>query len=214
MPSYITVEEFKTDNPTVDVSQYADTTVSGFITKASKKVDEFVEYTFGQETITDELTEGYINEDLSFTAFPRKIPINNLTSYKIVKGPTEITINLTNGAGTNIFNIPTSKDRAIIPTFDITLSTVSLIDLRSLLNTDFFAKISYTAGEASVPESVKDATSLYVMDILGRRQNPGGATRVQQGGISISYGGQRSGKSDLVKDAELLLTKFKRVSGF
>lgn len=211
--NYITVNELKTEYPDADVSKYSDATLSGFITRASASVDDFVEYSFDEETITDELVDGNIDEDRNIVLFPRKIPINNLTSLSIVKGSTSIDINLQDGADTDIFNIPSSKDMVLIPLGKITLNSVSVVDLDSLRTTKFLYKLSYTAGFSSIPGEVKDATGLLVLEKLSKGMNLSGAQSVSEGGISISYS-NRKGKSDFVSDAERLLFKYKKVTGF
>jgi len=212
MAEYITLAEFKTNNPDVDVSRYTDATLTGFITKASSRVDDYTENSFAQTTETDELINGNVNADGSLVIFPRKIPVISLSALAVVKGTTEVTVTLTSGSD-NIYNIPTSADRIEIPYSEITYNTVSLLDFGSLRNTNFFVKITYVAGLATVPQSVQDATQLYVLDTLARRSNASGASKIRQGGISIEYA-QSSGKSDFVKDAERLLSKYRRVSGF
>ena len=211
--NYISVEQFKTENPRADLSGFSDATVSGMITKASRKVDEFCETSFGLTTQTDEIVEGSIDADASIVFFPRKIPIKTITSLAVVKGPTTIDINLVDGNGNANYTIPDTGDRVVIPLSYLAYNSTTIFQVGVLRVLDWFFKATYTAGEEDIPETVKDATSLYVLDMLARSTNLAGATRVQQGGISISYG-QKSGKSDFVKDAESMLGHYRRVSGF
>ena len=78
-------------------------------------------------------------------------------------------------------------------------------------NVDFYSKITYTAGYSTIPNIIKEATALFTLDSIARRSNLSGATSINQGGISITYG---NGRSDLVKDAERLLKGYKKVGGF
>ena len=214
MSQYITVSDFKIQYPDADVSKYADTTISGMITRASERVDSFVEYSFDSETITDELSDGNIDEDSNIVFFPRKRPIIDLTALAIVKGSTTIDINLTDGSDSNIYNIPEAGDKVYIPLSIITVNSVSVINFYSLRTTNFMYKASYTCGYDDIPYEVQDATGLYVLELMSKGQNLAGASMVSQGGISISYRGNSKGKSDFVLDAERLLTRYRKVSGF
>lgn len=213
MANYITVDTFKSENPKLDFSGISDATLEAYITKASARVDEIADTSFDQTTQTDEIVEGILDSGENFVFFPKKTPIQSISSLAIVKGTTTIDITLQDGDGNNNYTIPTSKDRVIIPLWFLAFVGTTIFNVGALKNNDWFFKATYVGGPDAVPASVADATGLIVQDILARSQNTSGATRVSQGGISISYG-NRSGKSDFVKDAELLLAHYRRVSGF
>jgi len=207
---YITINELKSEYPQ-DYSAYTNEALTSLIEKATDKVDDYCEQSFNLETITDEISKAYIDADNSLVVFPRKKPIQTLTSLKIVKGDAEVELTLTDSNGSFSYTIPTTKDRIILPVDDITLNSVDLLDFSTLRNVDFYSKITYTAGYSTIPNIIKEATALFTLDSIARRSNLSGATSINQGGISITYG---NGRSDLVKDAERLLKGYKKVGGF
>lgn len=214
MSSYITEEELKSEYPALDLSAYTGSTISTLIQKASSKVNDFVDYSFEVETVTDEIVKGFIDADGSLIFFPRKRPINSLTSINIVKGSSDVALTITSG-GDNAYTIPKTADRVVFPIHDITLNSVDIIDFASLRNTDFYIKATYESGYATIPDIVKEATALYVLDTVGRSANLSGASKVSQGGISVEYGNRLfvDGRSELVLDAERILQGFVKVSG-
>jgi hypothetical protein len=210
--NYVSTATFKEYYPEVDVSRFSDATLSGIITQASARVDSFVEYTFDVENVVDEKSDGYVNSIGDIVIFPRKRPINSVSAISIVKGTFDTAVSLTSG-GENLYDIPTTKDRIVIPGDSLTLNAVSILDTQALRTNQFFTKISYNAGYTTIPSDVQQATMLYALDILSRRNNLSGATSVSQGGISITYSDNK-GRSDFVKDAEELLAGYVRSSGF
>lgn len=212
--AYITINELKSEYPTVDYSAYSDATLQTILDRATAKVDDFCEQSFGLEIITDEISRAFIDSDSSLVIFPRKRPIISLTSVNLVKGSADVSISLVNGNNTNIYTIPESKDKIVFPIADITLQSVSLLDFGTLRTVDFFSKITYQCGYATIPSVVKEATALFALDNIARSSNIVGAVSVSQGGISINYGSNSGGRSELVKDAERLLHGYTRISGF
>ena len=211
---YITISELKSEYPTVDYSAYSDTTLQTIIERATAKVDDFCEQTFGLETITDEIAKAFIDADSSLVIFPRKKPIVSLTSVNLVKGSADVSISLVNGNNDFIYTIPEPKERIVFPIADITLQSVSLLDFGTLRTVEFYSKITYQAGYTTIPDIVKEATALFAIDTIARSSNITGAVSVSQGGISINYGSNSGGRSELVKDAERLLHGYTRVTGF
>jgi hypothetical protein len=210
--SYITLSELKSQYPSVDYSVYSDATLNSIINSAESKVNEFVEYSFDLENLTNEISKGFIDSDYSLVVFPRKKPILSLSSISIIKGSAEINITLTNGQNEEIYTIPETKDRIIFPIADISLQSVSIIDFGVLKSVDFFTKISYQAGYNTIPDVVKEATMLFALEVISRNMNISGATQVSQGGISISYNSSNGNR--LGKEAKSLLMDYKKVSGW
>jgi hypothetical protein len=210
--NYISNTQFTDYNPEIDVSLYTSATLSGMITRASAAIDDYLGYSLLAEDITGEKATGLIDSSNNMVIYTRKRPINSVSSVQIVKGTYSGTIDLLSGS-TPKYDIPSTKDRIIFPGQDITMSTVSIIEWGALKNTNWFTLVSYNAGYQgyNIPVPIQDATQLWTMDIIMRKQNPGGATRIQQGGISISYE-SREGESDLIKDAKALLAPYKRVA--
>lgn len=210
--AYITIQELKNLYPTVDYSIYSDATLQQILEYAEEKVEDYCEQSFELETITDEISPAFISSDRSLTIFPRKKPINSITSVSIVKGSSTVNINLTNGLGNNIYTIPTTKDKIVFPIADITLQTVSILDFGTLKNVDFFSKITYTCGYATIPPVVKEATALFALESITKNLNITGATSINQGGITITYGA--NGATKLSNEAKGLLSGFIKVSGW
>ena len=209
--NYISVNELKTLYPSVNYNQYSDASLDTLISYASSKVDDYVEYSFDLETITDEVSKAFVDSDSSLIIFPRKRPINSLTSVALTKGSVDVNISLTNSQQENIYTIPTTKDRIIFPIADITLQSVNMLDFGVLRTVEFFSKITYNAGYQTIPNEVKEATSLFVLDMIGKGINIVGATSISQGGISMSFS---NGENKLVKEAKELLRGLKQVSGW
>lgn len=217
---YISVDYFKQRNPTLDLSQYSDTTLSGMIETASTQVDNYLNYTLELEDIVSEKIEGFVDGDSNLKIYPLKRPINTVSAISLVKGTDVIDLTLQDNLGVLKYDIPTTKEVIVYPDNEIAFNSVSIIDsFFSLRNTKFFTRISYNAGYQTIPQDIQDATSLFVKEQVARGFNITGATSIRQGGISMSYG-SRSGSdnkvadSDNVADAKSLLVKYKRVTPF
>ena len=52
---------------------------------------------------------------------------------------------------------------------------------------------------------------LYARDLFARSQNTSGATEISQGAVTIKYADTK-GKSDFIRDAELILQNYKSVT--
>ena len=203
---YITITTFKQKYPTINYNNYNDATMSGIISSASKKVDAYLGYSLEIEDITEKTAGTVLNGDIII--FPRKIPVNSMSSLSIVKGSSSISI-------TSNYDIPASKDRVIYSASDMTMESVSVIDFNSLNTGNFFSLYSYNAGYSinDIPEDIVSATELYIMDTMKKSDNINYYTAVRQGGISFEYG--TAGRmSHYVKEAQLLLNGYKRKSGF
>ena len=209
--NFISNDEFRNMNPNLDLSKYTETTLSGVITRATAKVENYLEYTLPYETITDEKIEGYINSNYDLVIYPRKYPIDSVSSIKIVKGTYSGEINLT----TTNYDIPSREDEINISGASLALDTVSMLDLETLRHNDFYVEITYNAGYQMYdrPQFLIDAINLYAKDEVSRALNASGASEVRQGGVTIKYANSK-GKSDFIQDAETLLLTLKRVTGF
>ena len=213
MANYITVDYFKLNNPTVDVSQYSDTTISGMIAVASKWVDSYLDYSLHSETVVNEKSSGYINSDVDLVIFPRKRPVISVSSIQIVKGNDIITLSLTDGSS-NRYDIPSTNDRISYPDSQLSVTSVSTIgSFSNIRHVGFYSLITYRAGYDSIPLDIQDAVSLHVKDQIARGMNVTGATRIQQGGISMSFE-SRKGESDNIADARSNLNKYRRLTPY
>ena len=210
--NYISNQQFADFSPEVDTTLYNSATISGMITRASAAMDDYIGYSLLREDITDEKCQGMVDADNNLVVYTRKRPINSVSSVEIVKGTYSGALTLTSG-GKATYDIPVTRDRVVFPGADATLQTVSIIDWGALRTTNFYTEVSYNAGYYGyeIPQPVQDACQLWVMDIIARKQNPSGATSIKQGGIAMSFA-QRSGESDLIKDAHALLAPYRRVA--
>lgn len=210
----ITTDEFSQYAPEVDLSLYSSTTVSGMISQASRLVDDYLGYSPYAEDITDELKESLIDSNGDLIVRPAKIPVISVSSIKISKGSPsgDLTLDLTDDSGDR-FNIDFSGRYIRVPWAEIALTgNVVFTSFQSIRSSQFYTKLTYRGGYEvdNLPQVFKQATILYMRDIASRSANTTGATRVSQGGISLAYE-QRSGKSDLVIDAERILRPYRRI---
>lgn len=212
--NYISVNELHTYAPEVYTSisgTYTETTLSGMIGRASAMVDSYLGYTLPVEVLTEKI-EGMVDSDGNLVVYTRKRPITAVSAISIKKGNDEI--NLTLGdAGQQKYDIPEPKVRIVYPNAELSASSVSTIaNFYELRTTSFFTETTYTAGFETIPDDIKEATTLFVREILSRRSNTVGASRISQGGISISYESRGGTKSDLVSDAENILSPYRRLT--
>jgi hypothetical protein len=216
MSNLISVDYVRDNNPTVDFSQYSDATISGMISSASRQVELFIEYDPIVADVTNEESDGLIDSDFNLVVYPRKLPIQSVSAISLVKGQDVITLTIVDGNGNNKFNIPTSKTNILYPNRELAFDSVSIVDSFASLRGDrFFTRISYRAGYTTIPEDMKFATNLYVVDRVMRGINPGGAESIRQGGITIKYptsSKSTQGDSDNIMDAKSILMHYKRVT--
>jgi len=144
--NYITVEEFKDWNPEIDFGQYADTTISGMIKRASKRIDTYLGYSLKIETLSDEQIEtAAVSSDGDLLIFPRKIPIVSISAIKLKLGSYESSLDLTDGNGNAMYDIPEPRHYILYPYQEIQLtgkvSIRNFYDLRQ--KTFFFLRKNY-----------------------------------------------------------------------
>lgn len=212
--NYISVNELHTYAPEVYTSisgTYSETTLSGMIGRASAMVDSYLGYTLPVEVLTEKI-EGMVDSDGNLVVYTRKRPIAAVSAISIKKGNDEINLTLED-AGQQKYDIPEPKVRIVYPNAELSTSSVSTIaNFYELRTTPFFTETTYTAGFETIPDDIKEATTLFVREILSRRSNTVGASRISQGGISISYESRGGTKSDLVSDAENILSPYRRLT--
>lgn len=218
---YISITDFKAQAPEVDVSQYTDATLSGFITSASRQIDRWLNIpaSLTIEHIADEKSESHIDADGNLIVWPKKIPIVTISGISIVKGTDTIDLDLENTAGNPRWDIIDDTQIAY-PQQALAMTSVSIIgSFGSIAQTRFYTELDYQAGFQDIPEDIQDATVLWVRDMVGTRPaNPTGASEIRQGGVAIKYGsGVRTTEahdSDMIRDAKERLRPYKRVSGW
>jgi len=214
--NYISNDDFTRQNPQIDVSRYNTATISGFISDASRIVDDITNapYGFDIENITGEKQTTIITNDGDLKIFPKKIPIVSVSSIKIRRSTWEITLSLTSG-GSSLLEITDPDNKVIVypNTFLSAVGTFTINDLRDLRQWETYTVVDYRAGYETIPRPIQQATSLIVRDLLSKNLNQSGAASISQGGISIRYASNNSGDSDFIKDAKSLLHKYKRITG-
>ena len=195
--NYISVNDLHTLAPELYTSIsgiYNEVTLSGIITQASARVDQYLGYTLPIETIANEKNDGLVDSGANLVIYTRKRPIENVTGVDLRKGNDVITLSLTS-SGNDKFDIPEPKVSFIYPNAELSTSSVSTIaNFFEIRDNKFYTITDYRAGYETIPQTMKEATLLYVREILGRRLNTAGASSISQGSLSITYS-QRDRKS-------------------
>lgn len=206
--SYISNSEFLAYNADIDFSNVPAATVSGMISRASRWVDNYLNYSLALESITHEKSQAVINSDGDLVLFPQKLPIISLQSAVIKKGSYQMNLILTDGSGNPVYDIV--GQRIIFPFQQMqTTGTFSIRNFYQLRERLFFTDLSYTAGYDTIPDDLKDACNLVAKDIWARGANPLGVKKLTQGAISMEYS-QKDGDSDMVVDAKTILDNYAR----
>lgn len=208
-----TATDFAAFAPEISTAQYDAATISGMITAASQLASDYLGYTPIAEAIVGEQRSGKVTSQGDLVIYPSKIPIISLASIALNKGTTSISLTLQDGSNNNRYNIDYNKRSIILPYGELTLQGVPLLsNLYNLRGYLFYTTLSYTAGWplTELPTPIKQAAMLFMRDMIARRNNTTGARKVQQGGISLEYA-EKTGDSELVKDAKTYLRPYRRI---
>lgn len=213
--NYIPTSDISSYFPTLDTSLYNDTTLSGIVTRASAKVDNYLGFTLPYESITEKV-EGLVDSDGNLNIFANKYPIDTVSTITINKGLVSIALSLTDPSNNNRYDVIPSfqKNQIVYPNSQIVLTGAILIrSFFQLKATRFFTQVTYTAGYQTIPSDIKEAVGLLVADYLAENAyNPMGAVDVSQGGVRYSF--PASAQSQREKEAYSLLSRYRRISGF
>lgn len=190
------------------------TQVNDWISAAEKMVNTYTGYTTASgilnEAIVDEVGEGMIDSEANLMLFPRKVPLNSISSLQLVKGSDSLTISLTNGNGDPKYNIPTHKKYLLYPDYELTITGSSIISsFGDIRNNKFFYKISYIAGFTEVPANIRLATTNFVADVVMRHSNKEALAAITQGKVSKRWQERKDGHSDFYLDAIELLNPYR-----
>lgn len=208
----ITPSEFASFCPEVNTTQYSQATISGMLAQASQRVVDYLEYSPIYEIIVDEVKKGIVKNTGDLLIKPAKLPIVSVEAIKIYKGSQELALTL-QANGVNKYNIDFSSREIIYPYYEFQASgSLVISDFLALRYTDFYIKLSYTAGwmPDNLPATIKQATTLYMRDLLSQSSNPTGANSISQGAISLSYSSGRF-PSKFISEAQRLLGPYKRI---
>ena len=207
---YISVSEFKFQNPHLDFTNYGDPVLSGMIRRATGQIDDILHYTLPIEDITNEKVSGAVNTFGDFEIWTQKFPIESLTTLKLVKGTAEVTLNLTQTSDGRLrYDIPTDNAPPAVYAgreFSSTSIGVSVGHLAHL-GSSFFFKVDYRAGYETIPTPVKDATSALVKGFMAEQYNVGGFDELRQGQITL----KREARNRFKEEALELVNKYIRV---
>jgi len=215
--SIVTVTDFQALAPEVDTTRYDNPTISGILSQASQVASDILGFNPMLEVIVDEVKEGRITTEGDLLVFPAKVPIVSVQGITLNKGPVSVSVGLTDGNGNNRYNIDYSQRHIRYPYNEITLNgSPVFVDFYSLKYTQFYVKLSYTAGWSytNLPGSIKQATILLARDIFSNQYNQMGASRITQGSLTIEYktnDPQGKQRSKLVADAYRLLAPYRKM---
>lgn len=209
---YISVEEFKQYHPEVDTSRFNDTTISGMISRASRRVDKIVYGTTGidlnSEVRTDELIEGSIDPDANLVIFPKKYPIISLQTVTLKIGTWMQDVTLEDGSGNKYYDIPHPGWLISFASLTALLSEgFPTMTFNALDTLKFYAQLDYTAGYTTIPDDIKEAAGLIAKTLIGEQHNEFGASEWRQGNLSVKYN-QKSKSQELAED---ILAPYKRI---
>lgn len=205
MPPYpiqnlITVSGFKARNPEIDTSSWADTTVSGFISTATRAIQNFCQVdAFLTTTVSGEQSKTIITPMGDLLVWTRVRPIVSVTAIRLVKGGFSTTLTLSGSNGQLYYQKPYPYNSINYPSSYLagtgTLMIGGSTQLVTLRSANTYTEIDYKGGFTTVPEDLQDACDLWVRDIMMRRLNPMGAMEVRQGSVSFSRALRSSGNN-------------------
>lgn len=211
MSSIITKQDIIDFAPELDLSGYSDVTISGMCAQATKHAENYCNvsaFDFGQNV--DETDRAYISNDGELVISVRRRPIVSVQSISLVKGGFSTSLVLTAGDGTNLYQIPYPNNKLVFPNSYFYLTGTYLAggssQLYTLRGAKVFYKMTYYGGWQNIPADLKYAAILYFRDILSKRSNPGGLQSFSQGSYSETSSTDKSGRSNLVKEAEDVLS--------
>jgi len=191
-----------------------DTQINDWIAAAENVANHNMGYTTTSgvlnEQITGEIGDGRTDSESSLMIFPRKSPINSISSLQLVKGSESITIGLTDTDGNAKYTIPTNGKYVLYPNYGLSITgSVSIVSFGDIRNTKFFYKMDYIAGYAEVPADIRLATANLVSDTVMRQANKEALAAITQGKVSKRWQERRDGKSDFYLDAIKLLNPYR-----
>lgn len=197
-----------------DIDSSFDTQVDSWIAAAETWVDQYLGYTTASgvymEEISNEVAESsYVDGDLNLVVFPRKVPVDSITSISLVKGTDSLDLVLTDG-GENRYQLPEPKDRIVYPSAELSLSGSSVINnFADIKFTKFFCDLTYRAGYSTIPSPISMATVNVASDFIMRHANKEGLESISQGRITKRWYRRSGGESDFIVDAKSLLRPYR-----
>lgn len=212
--NYISVSEFIDFNPELDFSNYTAATISGMINRASRQVDNYLQYSLDLEDVVGEKSEAQVSSDGNLIVNVRKFPVVSVAAVQLKLGTVHLDLTMTDGAGNPRYDIPSRARSFVYPYQEISMTGVfSVRNFYQIRDREIFTVVSYRAGWATIPGDLKDAVNLWAKDVFIRQSNPMDVKAVSQGAISITYRDHNAedGDSVLVKQAKGVLDSYKRI---
>ena len=206
----------------VDIDASFEAQVNSWISAAESYVNDFTGYTTASglwnEQIVDETIEARVDGGLNLVVYPRKRPINSVSSLALWKGSNSINLTLSGSDGNTKYIKPAQNNCLIYPNYEIatTSSSFSINDFSQIKFSRWFTKLSYIAGYTTIPKDVTLATAMITSESFMRHSNREGLSAITQGKISKRWGSVKGniGKSDILVDAENILMGYKIGSGW
>lgn len=202
----------------IDINNTFSTNISSWIASAEKWVNNYLGYTTASGIMAEQFTNtiedtATVDSEGNLVVFPRKTPIISLDSISLVKGTDSLDLTLTASNGDTKYQIPADSDMIIYPGYELSLSGASVINsFFDIRYAKFYAKLTYRAGYTEVPADINLATVNVVSDTVMRHTNKEGLESVSQGGVSKKWFQRKSGESDFVEDAKILLNPYRVTS--
>ncbi len=220
MTNLIAAQDISDFAPDLDTSSFSATTLSGIISRASQQVVAFCnvkDFALGTYTDTD---RARISNEGELIINTRVRPIQSVQSITLEKGGFSTSLVLSQGS-TLLYQIPDPANRIHFPNSYLYASGSFLAggssQLVSLKYANVFCTTTYTAGYQTIPDDLKDACSLWAIDIIMRRANRAGVQSFSQGSLSMNFGrNAKDGDSSNVKEAKSILLQgdYVKVGGF
>lgn len=209
----ITQAEIEAYAPDLDLSSYSAATISGMITRASARVKNFCNVDgFFKTAVTAERDRAQIspNGDLTISFRRRPVAEGDISAIRLVGVEVSQSLTLESG-GDYIYFIQTPGNYLVYPSNYLISHGRGLISLEA---SDLFYEIDYTGGYATdiadIPDALKEATTLYIRSMVGKRFNPAGASSFSQGSVSMGFGGNKGGRDQNIQEAEAILADYVR----
>jgi hypothetical protein len=205
----ITQQELEDFAPDLDLSQFSAATISGMISRASKRIQEYCNVKgFFKVSVESERDRALINPQGELIISFRRRPVvaADVSSIRLVQVDVEQELELLNGSASPIFFIPDPGTYLIYPSNFLIAHGKGLISLESA---DLFYEIDYTGGYATdiadIPVDLKEATTLMVRSLVNKRLNATGANSFSQGAVSMSFGSGKDSMDKNVAEAKAIL---------
>jgi hypothetical protein len=197
---YLTVPEFREyelgDLTLPDGSEVSDQKIRSVVKMASSMIDSYVGYSFDHRRST----ERHKWDQHTRRIYPRHKGIESVEAVRIY-------VSAQQSAAFTVNDIFINDDRGYVEITSLANVTYSLFPaIVALGMIEPVAEITYTHGKTNIPQDIKDATALIVVDLLAKdniaKQGLQGITRLRVGEMEIyadqaGSGGSRSGRDPL-----------------